>query len=318
MKMFWIGMICVSSIFGADHPVRELSTDALPFRNSLVPYLRHGYLIFFLPGAAAGSPISSIAYGFYAYAPNGKFAFNKNIEVAGGSQPVVRDLDFDKDGNAAVAATAIGGPSGFLNVILLLDHTGSQIGFIDTGRYVPAHLAIAADRSIWVLGWQQDANHPPYPDRNDYMIVRRFSVEGKEMMGFLPRSSFPVGLEPGAAGSTARLEVTKDRIGIIAYSGKTGSNLEWLDMDLNGKVVERFRLDDVVPHIASSAFTLDDRVYLSGLRGELYTLGPSSRKWKAVPKQGDVLLGADGNGLVYLKTGAGRIQLEWFNQPLEE
>jgi len=131
--------------------------------------------------------------------PDGTFAFNKNIELPGGIQPVVRDLDFDTGGSAAVAASAQGS-SGFILGILRLDRTGRQTGFIDTGRYCPASIAIASDPSIWTLGWQIAADRPPYPDRQDYMIVRRYSTDGREDKGFLPRSSFPAGLEPGSAG----------------------------------------------------------------------------------------------------------------------
>ena len=40
-------------------------------------------------------------YGFCAYRTDGHFACQKNIELPGGSQPVVGDVDFDADGNAA-------------------------------------------------------------------------------------------------------------------------------------------------------------------------------------------------------------------------
>jgi hypothetical protein len=118
-------------------------------------------------------------------------------------------VDFDADGNAAVGAGALGGPSGFLSGILLLDRTGRETGFIDTGRYTPAHIAIAPDHSIWALGWQRDADKPRLPNRQDNGIVRHFSADGKQVRAYLPRSSFPAGLEPGTAGPEVHLEVTK-------------------------------------------------------------------------------------------------------------
>jgi hypothetical protein len=105
-------------------------------------------------GAAAGThpPLSSVKVRVSVYAPDGSFAFNKNIEVPEGSQPVVRDVDFDTDGSVAVATSAQRGPSGFVMGILLLDRTGRQTGFINTGRYQPAAVTIAPDHSIWTLG----------------------------------------------------------------------------------------------------------------------------------------------------------------------
>jgi hypothetical protein len=315
MKAFLISVLCVSYGFGAEQPVRELSTQAVPFAKSLAPWFRHGYLIVFPPGGAPGVPLSSVAFGFSAYAPDGKLAFDKIIELPQGSQPVVRDVDFDMDGNAAVAATAVGGESGFLHGILLLDRTGRQTAFIDTGRYVAAHLAIASDRSIWALGWQRDADIPRRADRKDYMIVRHFSVDGREVKACLPRSSFPAGLEPGASGPGVHIAVTRDRLGVLAYSGTTSANAEWVELDLNGNLLDRSRVDNVVPNVALAAFTADDRIYLAGYNGALYTLDPTSHTWKSIQKQGGIFVGADGNSLVYMQSGTRPIQLQWFNQP---
>ena len=136
----------------AEVPVRELTTRAVPFPNSKVPVFRHGYLITFPPGGLSGTPAWLSSYGFSAWAPDGSFAYQKSIEVPDGSQPMVQDMDFNVDGNAVVAATALGSQSRFLSGLLFLDRTGQQTGFAGTGRYFPGHLAIAPDNSIWTLG----------------------------------------------------------------------------------------------------------------------------------------------------------------------
>jgi hypothetical protein len=236
---------------------------------------RHGYLVLWPPGGPSGIPSQNIFYGFDAYGRDGKLAYKKTIEAPGGSQVVVHDVDFDADGNAAVAASALGGPSQFLQVIILLDRNGNQTGFIDTGRYLSAKIAIAEDRSIWALGWQRDPVRSSYPDSNDYMIVRHFSAEGKESAAYVARSTFPIGLEPGAQGGPARIMVTKDRVGVLAVSGNSGNQTEWLELDLNGNVIERSRLDRILREVFVAAFTADDHVYLGG-NEELYTLDHSS------------------------------------------
>jgi hypothetical protein len=235
MKALFLGVICSLFGLGAEQPVRELSTQAVPFAHSIVPLFRHGYLVLFPPAGRPGASLSTSKYGFTAYSPEGYLAYQKTLQVPGGTEPVVRDVDFDADGNAAVGTSAVGGPSSFLSGILLLDHAGGDTGFINTGRYVPARVAIAPDRSIWTLGWQWDGPQGTQPDREDYMIVRHFSADGKELKAYLPRSSFPPGLEPGADGPELHIEITNDRVGILAYSGETGANLEWVELDLNGK-----------------------------------------------------------------------------------
>jgi hypothetical protein len=111
--------------------------------------------------------------------------------------------------------------------------------------------------------------------------------------------------------------VTKDRVGILAVSGNPGNKTEWLELDLNGNVIERSRLDNVLRRIFVGALTADDHVYLGG-NEELYTLDPSSRMWKptlSTPKLRGRLMGADGVKLVYhTQSGRGPIELQCFDQ----
>ena len=109
--------------------------------------------------------------------------------------------------------------------------------------------------------------------------------------------------------------MTGDRVGILAYSGKTGAQSEWVELDLNGNVLLRSRIDNLTSRVDVVAFTSDDHVYLSGNRGEFYTLDHSSSKWVSVPRQGDMLLGADGTRLVYRQREPRPIQLQWFERP---
>src|SRR5581483_12405031 len=120
------------------------------------------------PDAAAPS------FGFLAYAPDGVFAMEKTVSLPGAARPSVMDVDFDSDGKIAVSASGLGA-SGFRAGIVVLDPAGHETRFIDTGRYLPAHLAFAPDHSIWTLGWERDAVDPVRPDKQDYRIVRQFS-----------------------------------------------------------------------------------------------------------------------------------------------
>ena len=54
---------------------------------------------------------------FTAYDREGYFAYQETLEVPGGSQPVVRDVDFDAGGNAAVGVSARSGASGMISGI---------------------------------------------------------------------------------------------------------------------------------------------------------------------------------------------------------
>jgi hypothetical protein len=321
MKTVVLAVLWSLFVFGAEQPVRELETHAVPFPRSLIPLFRHGYLILFPPGAPAGSPLSAVTYGFTAYGPDGQFAYQEILDVPGGSEAAVRDVDFDSDGNAAIAVSARGGSSGIISGLVLLDRGGRQTSYLDTGRYGPTHVAIAPDGSIWTIGSQRDAASTAggavRPDHEDYMIVRHFSADGKQLNAYLPRSSFPPGLEPAIGGAGPYLAVTHDRVAILAYSGKTGANTEWIELDWNGNVLERLRTDDVLHGVVSGALTTDDHIYLQGYKwGEVYTLDHATHTWKSLQQAPGPLMGADNNSLVYHSaTNAGPILLQWFLQP---
>jgi hypothetical protein len=118
-------------------------------------------------------------------------------------------------------------------------------------------------------------------DRQDYKVVRQFSSEGKELNAYLARSTFPPGLEPGTASPGVRIEVTTDRVGILANSGKSSLNQEWVELDLNGNVIQRSRTDDTLRSVHLAVFTSDDHVFLQSARaGEVYTLDHASQTWK--------------------------------------
>jgi hypothetical protein len=307
MRVLLSSILCALSGFPASLPVRETSTQAIAAGGQRIVQFRHGYLV-----ALASGP----ADRFSAFAPDGMLAFEKVIELpGGGSQSSVGDVDFDTNGNAAVAASAIGSTPCLLHGVLLLDRTGRQIRFIDTGCYVTAHIAFALDHSIWTLGWQREVGGTE-EDRQDYMMVRQFTIDGKQVSASLPRSSFPKGLEPGSAGDELRIEVTPDRVGVLVCSENSSLNREWIDLDLNGRIIERLRIDRVVRSPATVAFTADDHVYLQGADlGTLFTIDTVLHALKPVPNQGVSLMGADGNKLVYQQACCGLIRLQWFNQP---
>jgi len=307
LKSGLIAIVTVFSAYAAEAPVRELTTQAVPFANSRIEVFRHGYLITFPPGAGNGTPASLSMYGFWAWAPDGSFVYQKSIEVPNASQPVVRDLDFNVDGTAVVAAGALGDQSTFLSGLLFLDRTGQQTRFAGTGSYFPGHLAIAPDGSIWTLGWQNG--------REDYRIVRQFSADGKELNAFLPRSSFPAGLQPGA-GLGTQITVTRDRVDVVAHSGEAG--FEWVELDWNGNILDRIRIGHLHIYPMRLAMTDDDRVFLSGEQGGLYELDRAAHTWELIRRKGPMFMGIDGKDLVFEEqrsASSGPITLQWLKTP---
>jgi hypothetical protein len=154
---------------------------------------------------------------------------------------------------------------------------------------------------------------------SSYMTLRRFSRDGKPMGASLPRSSFPKGLHRGGVSwQVIRITVIKDRIGLLAYSGMTGSQQEWLGLDRKGTLLARWRLDN--SNFARASLTSDGRVYIQKGNGpstsEFYILDRAASTWKRITAPtNDFFCGADGDKLVFTGWKAGPMQLRWFDQP---
>jgi hypothetical protein len=290
--------------FAANQPAREMLSPAIIAGGLRVPEFSHGYVIVY-------QPESGPANSFTAFAPDGRLAFSKTIEVPGGTHVSLSTVDFDAEGNSAVAANALGA-AGYLHSLLLFDAAGRQTGFVDTGRYVPLDVAIAPDHSIWTMGWMRGTGNPVMEDGQEYMVVRQFAPDGRQMGGFLPRYAFPARAEPAAS---PRIQVTKDRVGVLIGSGKSGNDKEWVELDLRGNAIDRVRFEND-SGIIRIALTEDDHVYLQAHGyGDLFMLDRAAHAWKPVPNQASALVGADGNRLVYRKSGSGPMLLQWFDQP---
>ena len=109
----------------------------------------------------------------------------------------------------------------------------------------------------------------------------------------------------------------------MAYSGNSGPAKEWVELDLNGKVIQRWTCERKLPetYLHRAALTTDGHLYAQGFDREakiyrLFQLDRASSKWKEVegPPRG-YLYAADGEDLIFTDFGSGPIQLRWFSQP---
>jgi len=288
----------------ASGPVREVTSQAMLVPLQSVPGFQRGYL-FFLEHATVR-----------VYPPDGGPAFVRVLEIPKSGTLSATGLAVDTDGSVAASVgyqTTTGSNGG----IVFLDRTGRQTAFLDTGLYMPSNLCYADDHSLWAFGWQLDANLPDRAERQDYLMVRKYSPDGKEAGRYLSRSLFPVGLQPGQASwQSLRIAVARDRVGLLAWSGKNSSTAEWIEMDLNGKLLRRLEIDNHKAY-GSMAYTSDGHVYRRDpTSGRLLVLDRNLPEWKdAGTSPAAYLLGADGNRLVFSGNEHGPIRLQWFEQP---
>jgi hypothetical protein len=300
LSAFALGVF-IHQTLDASEAVREVLSEAAQAGNQPTPSFYRGYVYFI------DDPNGSY---LRVYAPDGHLTLTTGIQ-----DKHVQSVAIDNDGTVAVSWQAAGGRAG----IDVLDGIGRLTGSVDTGVYVPSHLVYGDDHTLWTFGWQQRTGNAGSPDGPDYMTVRRFSSDRKQLGAWLPRSSFPKGLEPAVPPSqVTRITAAKDRIGVLAQSGVRGSLQEWIEFDLQGNLIGRWRLDD--SNFARVALTTDGRVYVQKSNGpsttRFFTLDRNTSTWKPVTPLTDYrFCGADGDQLVFASWKAGPMHLRWFNQP---
>jgi hypothetical protein len=285
----------------ADAPLREASAPAI-VGNSM-PGFYNGYLY-------SAKPRHVLAL----FAPDGNERFSLPFEGHGNGLVAVESIAIDSDNTLAVAWQDR--PNAGIDI---RDLSGKLVRSIDTGLYVPAHLSFGADHFLWALGWQRDANDPAVGDRQDYPIVRKYSIDGKEIRACLSKSLFPNGMEPGGSEWQRRaITVTADRVGIEAISGNVSNQREWVELDLNGSLKGRWKLDPQ-NQFPGVVFTSDDQAYVHRYNREanliqIFRLNRTTSAWDLVPSPGMELYGADGDKLVFAEW-PGAMHLSWFPQP---
>ena len=263
-----------------------------------VPTFDQGYLLFNLPRN------NSVE----VWGPDGLLRFFAAAENPPGAS--VMSLAVDSDGSVA-AAVGFSGPQGFGGGLAYFDASGKQTRFVETGKYMPAHVSFDRNHSLWTFGWQRDSSGD-YEDRSNYMMFRKFSPDGSEIGRYAPRSSLPEKSAPGGTSlGQLRLRVADDRVGALS------ENRVWIELGLDGRLIGKWPLGRDLQ--GGLAFTSDARLCrqtpgktVPGIE----CLNRSTGGWKDAgdaPVTG-LLVGAQGDELVFSRDD-GVVRLYWVKVP---
>ena len=303
--------LCLLLATGATAPGGEIQPGkevffGRGFGADPLPAFDKGYLLF--PGHGGRLTV---------YGPDGILHFDADVRNPAGGSASIMNAAVDSDGTVAVTAAHIAssGPSGG---IAFLDSAGKPTRFIPTGQYMPAHLTFDRDHSLWVFGWQRDSAHAA-EDPQDYFQVRKFSKDGTEIGAYLPRSLFPGKLKPfGGQRGLWLARAASDRIGALAHPSDAGHDPEWIELDLEGKLIGRWKLGRRLD--GGLAYTSDARLFTrwwdrKSRKPLLWRLDKEASAWVGVEDplpedefRAGLLLGADGNDLVFAEQGGFRMR----------
>ncbi|MGH9632552.1 MAG: hypothetical protein ACRD7E_29960, partial [Bryobacteraceae bacterium] len=212
----WCVALVAAAALQAQAPVQELMYGRpVMFPDEIVPSYDKGYLLY--PHRPQRLEV---------LLPGGQPAAMMEIPCPGTSSCSIGVFAVDSAGNIAATigySTAAGLTAG----IGLLDKSGRQIRFIETVEYVPRGMCFDAGDNLWILGWERDP--VTRDEKKDYMLVRKFSREGKEIGRYLPRSLWPRKSRPaGLGGGYWYMRAASDRIGVIIHTSHADNPHEWV------------------------------------------------------------------------------------------
>jgi hypothetical protein len=114
--------------------------------------------------------------------------------------------------------------------------------------------------------------------------------------------------------------VAHDRVGLWADSGDNDEKTEWVELDLTGVLLGRWRLNEF-SYSPRVALTTDGHLFVQDQDSKthahgLYRLDRASSAWQEVdaPPSGR-MEGADGNALVFSDIHLGPMHLRWYPHP---
>lgn len=236
------------------------------------------------------------------YAPDGVPLYSVSAQVRDAKVVNIDNAAADTDGTTVGAVEySRDGTSGTIGGgIALFDRSGKQTGFFDTGQYLPTQVCFAPNHTVWTIGWRGGRASR---ETDDYFVLRNFSQDGQEIGAFLPRSSFDPEPDPvGPMVGVWQLRAINDRVGAVFYrssivpEGQTPRQMQWIEVDLKGKVLGRWDLGaDRHPR----AFTQSGALYSQG-GGAVLVFDRSTKAWRRIAgTPPGFLLGADGDNLVF-------------------
>lgn len=271
---------------------REVYYPGLLTPLNIVPTFDKGYLFVY------------DAHKIDVFGPDGSLLYGISAQV--GNAKVVNILNADADTDGTIAGAVEYARDGTSRTegggIAVFDASGKQVRFFNTGLYFPTQVAFGPDHSIWTLGWP-GSQVRRCPD--DFLILRNYSQDGQELGAFLARSSLDPHPDPiGPMVGLWELRVMGDRVGAVIYKSSiygpdeiAGKDMLWVETDLKGKELGRWSIGAKSPQ----AFTQSGGLY-TRMGGSLSIFDRGIKTWRkvAAPAEG-ILLGADGDSLVFLK-----------------
>jgi hypothetical protein len=281
MKLYLLVAVALTGAIVSSAATRQVTYQGDLSPLNVAPTFDNGYLIVYESDDQSEKRIS-------LYGPDGLRRYRTSIQIDIPKSFVFQTAAADTDGTVAVAFFDNWNSENF--GFELLDPTGKQLRTVLTGSYNPAQICFAPDHTIWLAGYVFHSE--------DYMVFRRYSLDGRELGQFVPKSALgplaPVGMFGGRmmrASSSGIVVLLQSQI------GNDWSHLEWVGLDFQGRLIDR---PGRHKYLLPWALAPDGTIYAREDGGKLLSWNRAAGVWKLAPVTAKGSLeGADENGLIF-------------------
>lgn len=247
---------------------------------------------------------------FAVYDSDDRLVTSAVVSFADSKSISLRDVAIDGQGFSYVTGGTLSNAGAIANFIEKFDRSGKRVATLRTNPFVPQHLCVTGDGSLWALGWDRDGEST----HADYPILRRFDFASGEISSMLNRKQVSGDYLRGV--QNAYLVCSRDRVGVY-FSG----DALWFEASANGQGLSAIALPPAPPNARTigAAFTstnqlfitVNDRTHAATGMFQLVKLGQDRGTWAAVDgpwtKKSESmpiveLLGSDDTNLVLIRS----------------
>ncbi|HYG97844.1 MAG TPA: hypothetical protein VD837_01845 [Terriglobales bacterium] len=233
---------------------------------------------------------------------------------------VLLDASVTESGSILASGYSVHEDGRIAHFIARTDQAGKVEQVIRTTPFVADNVCSTNDGGVWAFGHDRDVENKV--TQHDYTILRKFTFENGEDVSFLKKSDFPGRFAVWMNGGTSKpfyMRCTRDKVAV--YSGMAG---EYIELRLPTMKVHRWRLPDLgnaqmtgfaVTKSGIAHASFNSAASKEGMLGifRLHTDDatglaswvpiPGSIKKYGEPDAINVLLGTEGDDLVFLYAG---------------
>jgi hypothetical protein len=159
---------------------------------------------------------------------SGKWLWQKVLQIPGAVTPYIAEVAVIADGRVVVCASAKDEQGRSVTILAYLNNSGDVSKIVRTTPYAPNRMIPTRDGRVITFGRVHDEQFRDA--REDYAVMRIYSMDGELLRSALPRSQFSTGRQPPEY--SAVLAAGEDRIAFFDVTFR-----RYTEIDFDGRLL---------------------------------------------------------------------------------